>query len=170
MPTKILRAIMQLFTSANQLSPIGTLKLDRDSLPFPFTINTVTADGAAGGTGCGIFSENRAFFGRPPPPSAPAAVASENFMNPMQLYPAFHDDGGKHRRRRVRAATRRRGRPQLGVDALFNHPSTARSFRPAHPAPRHEQPVPATFIASRKIFSDNGPAPGRSRRRSSRDT
>jgi uncharacterized protein (DUF1800 family) len=114
------REVMQLFTiGLNELQPDGTLKLDAMGLPIP-TYNqatiTETARVFTGWAFTGDTTVNSNFRG-----------AASNYLAPMALYPAFHDDGAKTIVRGVQVPASQGGAADLKqtLDALFNHPNTA---------------------------------------------
>jgi uncharacterized protein (DUF1800 family) len=118
------REIMQLFTiGLNELNPDGTLRLDSYGQPIPTYTQETIVQLAKVFTGWGY--------------NNPAANATANsnlfrgspadYLNPMMLWPAFHDDtqktivGGKI----VPAGQGGIEDLKTTLDTLFHHPSTA---------------------------------------------
>ncbi|MBL9206607.1 MAG: DUF1800 family protein [Opitutaceae bacterium] len=113
------REVMQLFTiGLNQLQPDGTLKLDAAGLPIPTYHQTTITEMAKVFTGWAYPSTNLNNF----------RSGGQNFISPMQLFPAFHDDGPKNLSpvltTPIPAAQGGAKDLQLALDGLFNHPNT----------------------------------------------
>jgi len=115
------REVMQLFTiGLNQLQPDGTYKLGPDGLPIATYDQTVVMETARVFTGWGFHTDRprRDFRARP------------DFLQPMMLYPAQHDDGAKTIVGGVHLPADQGGSRDLKMtlDALFQHPNTAPFF------------------------------------------
>ncbi len=112
------REIMQLFSvGLNQLQPDGTLKLDPLGVPIPtYDISTIT-EMAKIFTGWAFYSAN-------PVPNFRAEAT--NYMQPMMLYPAFHEDRAKTIIGGRTIPANQGGAKDLKdtLDALANHPNT----------------------------------------------
>ncbi|MFZ9745958.1 MAG: DUF1800 family protein [Opitutaceae bacterium] len=114
------REIMQLFSiGLVRLQPDGTLLLGDDGLPIPTYNQTTITELAKVFTGWAYPSTNANAF----------RTAGANHYSPLQLFPAFHDDGPKNLSP-VLAAPIPAGQGgatdlQLALDALFQHPNTA---------------------------------------------
>jgi len=113
------REIMQLFTvGLYQLQPDGILKVDPLGVPIPAYDNKTITEMARVFTGLAFYSANPVpnFRGEP-----------TNYLQPMMMYPAFHDDGAKTIIGGVTLPANQGAMKDLGdtLDALFNHPSTA---------------------------------------------
>ncbi len=113
------REIMQLFTiGLVQLQPDGTLILGADGLPSPTYDQTTITELAKVFTGWAYPSTNPAAF----------RSAGSNFYSPMQLYPAFHEDGAKNispvSTTPIPAGQGGVADLRLALDALFNHANT----------------------------------------------
>lgn len=118
------REIMQLFTiGLNELNPDGTLRLDSNGQPIPTYTQETIVQMAKVFTGWGYnnasanaTANSNLFRGSP-----------ADYINPMILWPAFHDDtqktivGGKI----VPAGQGGIEDLKTTLDALVNHPSTA---------------------------------------------
>ena len=113
------REVMQLFSiGLVRLQPDGTLMLGADGLPIPTYNQTTITEMAKVFTGWAYPSTNTSAF----------RTAGANYISPMQLYPAFHDDTAKDLRP-VLATPIPAGQGgvtdlRLALDALFNHPNT----------------------------------------------
>ncbi len=118
------REVMQLFTiGLNELNPDGTLRLDPNGQPIP----TYTQDT--------IVQTARVFTGwsyASPAVNATANVnlfrgAAADYLTPMMLWPAFHDDTAKTIVGGKVVAAAQGGLRDLKdtLDALFQHPNTA---------------------------------------------
>ncbi len=113
------REVMQLFTvGLMQLQPDGTLKLDPLGVPIPTYDNKTITEMAKIFTGWAYYSANLVPNFR--------AEATNN-MQPMMLYPAFHEDGPKTIIGGVTIPANQGGAKDLKdtLDALFNHPNSA---------------------------------------------
>lgn len=112
------REVMQLFTiGLNQLQPDGTIKLDPAGQPMPTYDQTTIGETAKVFTG---WSFNQIV------PNPNFRGGNADYINPMMIYPAVHDDtaktivGGK-------VIPFGQGGPKDlkdTLDALFNHPNT----------------------------------------------
>ncbi len=113
------REVMQLFTvGTNLLQPDGTLKLDPLGVPIPTYDNTTITEMAKIFTGWAYYSAN-------PVPNFRAEPV--NNMQPMMLYPAFHDDRPKTIIAGITIPANQGGTKDLKdtLDALVAHPNTA---------------------------------------------
>jgi uncharacterized protein (DUF1800 family) len=112
------REVMQLFTiGLNQLQPDGTLKLDPLGLPIPTYDQKTITEMAKIFTGWGFYSPN----------SNPSFRGEQsNWLNPMMLYPAFHETGAKTIVGGAVVPANQGGVKDLAdtLDALFQHPNT----------------------------------------------
>ena len=112
------REVMQLFTiGLNQLQPDGTLKLSSTGLPIAtYTQDTVTQT-ANVFTGWAYYStvKTPSFLG-----------ATPDYLDPMMLYPAYHDLTQKTIVGGVVLPANQDGATDLKaeLDTLFNHPNT----------------------------------------------
>ena len=118
------REVMQLFTiGLNELNPDGTLRLDPNGQPIPTYTQDTIVQTAKVFTGLGYAN------------ATPGATANANlfrssvanYIDPMMLWPSFHDDTAK-----TIVGARVLPAAQGGIkdlkdtlDALFEHPSTA---------------------------------------------
>jgi len=114
------REVMQLFTiGLNELQPDGTLKLDVNGQPIPTYTQDTIVQMAKVFTGWGYYqSTNPTFTG--------GGGLSENYLSPMVLYPAFHDDTVKTIVTGKVIPATQGGAKDLKdtLDTLFNHPNT----------------------------------------------
>ncbi|MSU47853.1 MAG: DUF1800 family protein [Opitutus sp.] len=113
------REVMQLFTvGLNLLQPDGTLKLDALGVPIPTYDNRTITEVAKIFTGWAFYSTNLVPNFRAEP---------TNYLQPMMLYPAFHDDGPKTILGGVTIPAGQGGVKDLKdtLDTLFNHANTA---------------------------------------------
>ncbi|MEO5960121.1 MAG: DUF1800 family protein, partial [Opitutaceae bacterium] len=112
------REVMQLFTiGLEQLQPDGTLKLDSAGLPIATYNQTTITEMAKVFTGWAYPSTNLNNF----------RSAPQNFISPMQLFPAFHEDAAKNLSPVGPNIAANQGGTkdlQLALDALFNHANT----------------------------------------------
>ena len=136
------REVMQLFTiGLVQLNPDGTLALGADGLPVPtYDQNTIT-EMAKVFTGWAYPSTNLANF----------RTAGANYITPMQIFPAFHDNTAKNLNltslATIPADTSAASGPndlKLALDALFTHPNTG--------------PFVSRFLIQRLTTSNPSPA------------
>ncbi|MSU48111.1 MAG: DUF1800 family protein [Opitutus sp.] len=114
------REIMQLFTiGLQQLQPDGTLVLGADGLPIATYDQTAITEMAKVFTGWAYPSTNLTAF----------RTAGTNYISPMQLFPAFHDDTVKNispvSATPIPASQGGVKDLQLALDALFTHANTA---------------------------------------------
>ncbi len=116
------REIMQLFTiGLDQLQPDGTLLLDASGLPIPTYDQTTITELAKVFTGWAYPSSNLNNF----------RTGSTNYITPMQLFPAFHDNTEKKLSPVATSipadtsAASGTNDLRLALDALCNHPNTA---------------------------------------------
>jgi uncharacterized protein (DUF1800 family) len=117
------REIMQLFTiGLVRLQPDGTLQLGADGLPIPTYDQTTITEMAKVFTGYTYFNTNTAT-------ASQFRGGGSNFINPMSLFPAFHDDSVKNlapvSATPIPAAQGGARDLQIALDALFTHPNTA---------------------------------------------
>ena len=113
------REVMQLFTiGLSLLQPDGTLQLGADGLPIPTYNQTTISEMAKVFTGWSYPSANLAQF----------RTAGDNYFSPMQVFPAFHEDGAKNISPILPAPIPANlgGAEDLkrALDALFNHQNT----------------------------------------------
>ena len=145
------REVMQLFTiGLNQLQPDGTLQLDSNGQPIPTYDQTTITETAKVFTGWAYFTTaaNPNFRG-----------AAADYINPMMLYPASHDDtqktivGGKI------IPANQGGAKDLKdtLDALFNHPNTG-PFISRQLIERlvTSNPSPGYVYRVAQVFANNG--------------
>jgi uncharacterized protein (DUF1800 family) len=145
------REVMQLFTvGLNQLQPDGTLKLDPLGLPIPTYDNKTITEMARIFTGLAFYSAN-------PVPNFRAEPT--NYLQPMMMYPAFHDDGPKTIISGVTIPAGQGGVKDLkdALDALFNHPNTG-PFISRQLIQRlvTSNPSPGYIYRVAQAFADNG--------------
>jgi uncharacterized protein (DUF1800 family) len=146
------REIMQLFTiGLNQLQPDGTLKLDPSGLPIPTYDNTTITQMARVFTGFGFAGDTtnaNNFRGAP-----------ANYIAPMVIYPAFHEDGPKTIFDGIQIPANQGGAADLKqtLDALFNHPNTA-PFISRQLIQRlvTSNPSPGYVYRVAQVFANNG--------------
>ena len=114
------REVMQLFSiGLNQLQPDGTLKLNPSGLPIATYDNTTIQEMAKIFTGWSFRvnnPNNPNFFRR----------GGANYIDPMSLFPDFHDTGPKTIVGGIAVPAGQGGEADLRVtlDALFEHPNT----------------------------------------------
>ena len=147
------REVMQLFTiGRSELQPDGTLKLDVNGQPIPTYTQDTIVQTAKVFTGWGFYqSANPSFRG--------GGGLSEAYLNPMVLYPLFHDDtvktivGGK-----VLPASQGGAKDLKDtLDALFNHANTA-PFISRQLIQRlvTSNPSPGYIYRVASVFANNG--------------
>jgi uncharacterized protein (DUF1800 family) len=113
------REVMQLFTiGLNQLQPDGTLKLDARGLPIPTYDQTTITEVAKVFTGWSFAADTSVasnFRGAP-----------ANYMQPMALFPTFHENTAKTVVGGTQIPANQGGAKDLKdmLDILFNHPNT----------------------------------------------
>ena len=144
------REVMQLFTvGLNLLQPDGTLKLDAQGLPIPTYDQHTVTEMAKVFTGWGFPSASLTAFR-----SAPA-----DYLKPMQLYPAYHDDTAKSLVNGVQLPAGQGGVQDLkdALDALFNHPNCG-PFVGRQLIQRlvTSNPSPAYVYRVAQVFANNG--------------
>lgn len=146
------REIMQLFSiGLVQLQPDGTRLLDEDGLPIPTYDQQTITETAKVLTGWAFHSNSledwRFRFG------------DQDWINPMTLFPNFHDDGPKNIVRGVRLPGGQGGEADLNdlLDTLFNHPNTG-PFVARRLIQRlvTSNPTPAYVYRVAQAFEDNG--------------
>jgi uncharacterized protein (DUF1800 family) len=142
---------MQLFTvGLNLLQPDGTLKLDPVGLPIPTYDNKTITEMAKIFTGWGFYSTN---------PSPNFRAEATNYLQPMMLYPAFHEDSAKTIVGGVPIPAAQGGVKDLKdtLDALFNHPNTA-PFISRQLIQRlvTANPSPGYIYRVAQVFANNG--------------
>ncbi len=133
------REIMQLFTiGLSQLNPDGTLALGSDGLPVATYDQTTITEMAKVFTGWAYPSTNLTAF----------RTAGSNYISPMQLFPAFHDDTIKNispvSATPIPAAQGGTKDLQLALDALFTHANTG--------------PFVSKFLIQRLVTSNPSPS------------
>lgn len=154
------REIMQLFTiGLNELNPDGTLRLDGQGLPIPTYSQTTISETARILTGWGFaqnYSANPSFRGgggTRPDNSAP------DYIDPMRLYPASHDDGEKRIVGGKIVPANQGGARDLAdlLDTLFNHPNTG-PFVSRQLIQRlvTSNPSPGYVYRVAQVFANNG--------------
>jgi uncharacterized protein (DUF1800 family) len=150
------REVMQLFTiGLNELNPDGTLRLDPHGQPIPTYTQETIVETAKVFTGWSFNNAN---------PNAPTLNnlfrgGGADYINPMMLWPAFHDDT-----RKVIVSGKVLPAGQGGVndlrdtlDTLFHHPNTGpfiarqliQRFVTSNPSPGYVYRVA-------QAFADNG--------------
>jgi uncharacterized protein (DUF1800 family) len=112
------REVQQLFSiGLNELQPDGTLMLDSNGLPIPTYTQAEIVQTANVFTGWGYYSTatNPSFYG-----------AAADYIDPMMLYPAYHDETQKTIVNGIVIPANQSGTVDLQteLDALFNHPNT----------------------------------------------
>ena len=150
------REIMQLFTiGLNELNPDGSLRLDQSGLPIP----TYTQDT--------IVQTAKVFTGWAFNNSAANAAANTglfrggaaDYLTPMMLWPAFHDDTAKTIVGGAILPAAQGGVKDLKdtLDALFRHPSTG-PFLARQLIQRlvTSNPSPGYIYRVAQVFDDNG--------------
>ena len=147
------REVMQLFTiGLNELQPDGTLKLDVNGQPIPNYTQETIVQMAKVFTGWGYYqSTNPTFTG--------GGGLSENYLNPMVLYPAFHDDTAKTIvTGKVLPATQGGAKDLKDtLDPLFNHPNTAPIIsRQLIQRLVTSNPSPGYIYRVASVFANNG--------------
>jgi uncharacterized protein (DUF1800 family) len=145
------REVMQLFTiGLNELQPDGTLKLDPAGLPIPTYNQTTITETARVFTGWSFYSTDAA-------PNFRGGAA--DYIRPMMLYPASHEDGAKTLVRGVQLPANQGGTKDLKdtLDALFNHPNTG-PFISRQLIQRlvTSNPSPGYVYRVARVFADNG--------------
>lgn len=145
------REVMQLFTiGRNELQPDGTLKLDSSGQPIPTYTQETIVQTAKVFTGW-------AFNSTAANPNFRSSAA--DYINPMMLYPAFHDDtqktvvGGKV------IPAGQGGVKDLGsqLDALFNHANTGPFIsRQLIQKLVTSNPSPGYVYRVAQVFANNG--------------
>ena len=145
------REVMQLFTvGLNLLQPDGTLKLDQTQLPLPTYNQNIVSEMAKVFTGYGYSSTltNPSF-----------RSGASDLYNPMQLFPANHDDTQKSILNGVVLPAGQGGVKdmQQTLDALFQHPNTP-PFIAKQMIQRlvTSNPTPAYVYRVAQKFIDNG--------------
>ncbi len=148
------REIMQLFTiGRNELQADGTLKLDARGQPIPTYTQDTIVQMAKVFTGWGFFQSNSStnFRGTGP--------GSESYLNPMVLYPAFHDDTAKTIVTGKVLPANQGGVKDLKdtLDTLFNHSNTP-PFITRQLIQRlvTSNPSPAYVLRVASVFVNNG--------------
>lgn len=142
------REIMQLFTvGLVQLQPDGTLKLDAAGLPIPTYNQSTITETAKVFTGWGFFSTA---------PNPNFRRGPMNNIDPMMLYPTFHESGSKTIINNLVIPANLGGTEDLKrtLDALFNHENTPpficrqliQRLVTANPSPGYVHRVAQKFI------------------------
>ena len=144
------REVMQLFTiGLNKLQPDGTLVLDDTGLPVPTYDQTTVTEMAKVFTGWAYPSTNPNAF----------KTAHADFIDPMQLYPAYHDDTEKHIVNDTTLPAGQGGDADLAgaLDALFNDPNTGPFVcRQLIQRLVTSNPSPAYVYRVAQVFADDG--------------
>jgi uncharacterized protein (DUF1800 family) len=145
------REVMQLFTiGLNQLQPDGTLKLDALGVPIPTYDQKTITEVAKVFTGWAYNSANSN-------PSFRGEAA--DWIKPMMLYPAFHEDGAKTIVGGIAIPANQGGVKDLKdtLDALFNHPNTG-PFISRQLIQRlvTSNPSPGYIYRVAQVFANNG--------------
>ncbi len=154
------REVMQLFTiGLVQLNPDGTLRLNVQGLPIPTYEQLTISETAKVFTGWGLaqsYSNNPSIGGgggRRPDNSRP------DWIEPMRLFPAFHEDGPKTIVGGQVLPAGQGGLKDLNdtLDALFNHPNVG-PFLSRQLIQRlvTSNPSPAYIYRVAQAFADNG--------------
>lgn len=145
------REVMQLFTvGLNHLHPDGSLVLDLNGLPVPVYDQQTIAETAKVFTGWGFASSatNPSFYG-----------AASDYLNPMRLYPNFHDNGSKTIIGGQILPANQGGAKDVQdtLDALFNHANTA-PFISRQLIQRlvTSNPTPGYVYRVAQVFANNG--------------
>jgi len=112
------REVMQLFSvGLNRLHPDGSLMLDLNGSPIPVYDQQTIAETAKVFTGWAFAStaSNPSFYG-----------ATANYLEPMRMYPTYHDSGTKTIIGGQQLPANQGGLKDLQdtLDALFNHANT----------------------------------------------
>ena len=147
------REIMQLFTiGLNELQPDGSLKLDPNGQPIPTYTQQTIVETAKVFTGWGYYQPtNSSFRG--------GGGISENYINPMTLFPAFHDDATKTIVGGKILPAAQGGVKDLKdtLDTLFNHPNTG-PFISKELIQRlvTSNPSPGYVYRVAQVFANNG--------------
>jgi uncharacterized protein (DUF1800 family) len=147
------REVMQLFTiGLNQLNPDGTLKLDPNGLPIPTYNQTTISQTAKVFTGWAFQSADATSANN-------FRNAASDYLHPMMLYPAQHDDSGKTIVGGVIVPANQGGAAdlKLTLDTLFNHPNTG-PFISRQLIQRlvTSNPSPGYIYRVAQKFADNG--------------
>jgi uncharacterized protein (DUF1800 family) len=145
------REVMQLFTiGLNELQPDGTLRLGADGLPIPtYDQHTIT-------------EMSRVFTGWAFHPSVGRPTfygGRPDYLEPMALYPPYHDDGPKVIIGGIRIPANLGGVADLRIalHALFQHPN-AGPFLCRQLIQRlvTSNPSPGYVYRVSQVFADNG--------------
>ena len=145
------REVMQLFTiGLRQLQPDGTLKLDSTGQPIATYDQTTISEMAKVFTGW-------AFASTLTNPNFRSSTA--DYLNPMRLYPAFHDDTAKTivDGRVIPANQGGAADLRMALDALFQHSNTGPFFaRQMIQRLVTSNPSPAYVYRVAQVFANNG--------------
>ncbi|WP_414661302.1 DUF1800 family protein [Horticoccus sp. 23ND18S-11] len=145
------REVMQLFTvGLVQLQPDGTLKLDPAGVPIPTYDNKTITEMAKVFTGFAFASAN---------PTPNFRAEPTNYLQPMMLYPAFHDDSLKTIIGGVTLPANQGGAKDLkdALDTLFNHPNTGPFIvRQLIQRLVTANPSPGYIYRVAQVFANNG--------------
>ncbi len=150
------REIMQLFTiGLNELNPDGTLRLDPNGQPIPTYSQDTIVQTARVFTGWS--------FANPAVNATANATlfrsGAANYINPMMLWPAFHDDTQKTIVGGRIVPAGQGGLKDLkdGLDALFLHPNTGPFIvRQLIQRLVTSNPSPGYIYRTAQIFANNG--------------
>ena len=145
------REVMQLFSiGLNELQPDGSLRLDPTGKPIPTYDQKTITEVAKVFTGFAFATKSSVpnFRGEAP-----------NYLEPMILYPAFHDDTAKTIVGGVTLPPNQGGAKDLKdmLDALANHPNTA-PFISRQLIQRlvTSNPSPGYIYRVSQVFANNG--------------
>ena len=149
------REIMQLFTiGLNELQPDGTLRLDVNGQPIATYTQDTIVQTAKVFTGWDFYQASNPTFRNG---AAPGLSAS--YLNPMMLFPAFHDDTVKTIVTGKVLPASQGGAKDLKdtLDTLFNHPNTA-PFISRQLIQRlvTSNPSPGYIYRVASVFANNG--------------
>lgn len=147
------REVMQLFSiGLNELQPDGTLKLDDRGLPIPTYTNETIQEMAKVFTGWTFASAN-------PEVDRQFRRSTRDDVNPMILFPQFHDDSEKTIVTGRVLPAGQGGEADLRdtLDTLFEHPNTG-PFISRRLIQRlvTSNPSPAYVYRVAQVFADNG--------------
>jgi uncharacterized protein (DUF1800 family) len=147
------REIMQLFSiGLNQLQPDGSLKLDPSGLPIPTYDNTTITQMARVFTGWAFLSGDATS-------ATNFRSSASDYLHPMMLYPAFHEDGAKTIFNGIQIPPNQGGAADLKqtLDALFNHANTAPAIsRQLIQRLVTSNPSPGYVYRVAQVFANNG--------------
>ncbi|MBI5382510.1 MAG: DUF1800 family protein [Opitutae bacterium] len=146
------REIMQLFTiGLNQLQPDGTLKLAASGLPIPTYDNATITEMAKVFTGWSYYTAT--------PATTSFTGGAADYINPMTLFSAFHEDGAKTIVTGKILPSNQGGAKDLkdALDTLFLHPNTPPFVcRQLIQRLVTSNPSPGYVYRVARVFEDNG--------------